>query len=129
MNNPSEETESLVVPPVSHEALSSLTLRSGYTIEAQAGGPLDSLQIRAPNGRLCLKIVLGPEGAHIELSGASMSIAARGDIKLDCERLEISTKQELALRSAGDVICAAGEEVMIDGKLIRLNSPRGERSP
>lgn len=135
--------------PVSQEkATHNLVLKSGYTIESVEENLSDVLHIRASDGKLCLRIVLTPEGPVVELQSVSLVISAEKDIRLRADSLEIETKKDLSIKAGGDIVqyaegnieteafaqrivarrgniaVKANDDVMIDGERVRLNSPR-----
>lgn len=121
---------------------------SGYVLETDVAPAAETLRILAPDGRICLKVTLTPEGPVLELSGVSLAVSAQRDIQIDCERLDIRARQALSLHTGGDLsLTASGElrsealaqhheatlgdlemhandDVMLHGERIRLNSPR-----
>lgn len=125
-----------------------IPLDSGYVMETDASDRPRDLCIRAPDGRVCLKVTLTPEGPRVELDSVSLSIAARGDLTMSCENMELRAEKDLALSAGGDVTLRAegelsteglsqtirasrgdvqvkaNDDVALDGERIRLNSPR-----
>jgi hypothetical protein len=91
------------------DAGQAMALASGYSVESPDRARL--LQIRAPDGRICLRITLLPTGPMVELSAASLAIAAEGDVRVDCQRLEIDAAKGVAIRSGGDITQVAGGNV------------------
>lgn len=106
----------------SDNAGQAMALASGYAVESPDRARL--LQIRAPDGRICLRITLLPTGPMVELSAASLAIAAEGDVRVDCQHLEIDAAKGVAIRSGGDVQMEANDDIFLDGERVRLNSPR-----
>lgn len=124
------------------------TLASGYAIEADSTPHHETIRVMAPDGRICLKMTLTPDGPLLELSGVSLAVSAQRDIQIRCESLGIHTQTALTLSSGGDLdLVARGElrseavaqyhhatlgdiemnandDVMLNGERIRLNSPR-----
>lgn len=127
---------------------SEIQLSGGYVMETDAEDRPRDLSIRAPDGRVCLKVTLTPEGPRVELDSVSLSIAARGDLTMSCENMELRAEKDLALSAGGDVTLRAegelsteglsqtirasrgdvqvkaNDDVALDGERIRLNSPR-----
>ena len=117
----------------------SLTLRSGYALVADEAGP-DTVELRAPDGRVCLKITLSPEGPQVELSAAALSLVTRGDVAVDCERFRVNARDEVSLAAGGalettafsqrheslrgDLALVANDDVTLDGERILLNRPK-----
>ena len=110
-----------------------LRSRSGYTVSAaaEAGGEL--LTLRAPDGRLCLKIVLLPEGPVVEVSAQSVRLATSGELRVDCERLAINVRKEAAIQAgelrqtiAGDVHLRAGGAIESEADRQHLRARLGD---
>ncbi len=118
-----------------------LALRRGYAIEsADDGDEREVLRLRAPDGRICLKIILTPTGPEVEIASASLSIATDGDVNVACGRFAVDARGGIALRAGedleteafaqrhrarrGDILLKANDDVQLDGERIRLNSPR-----
>ncbi len=88
---------------VSEKPSRNIRLKSGYSLEALEIPDAEILRIKAPDGRICLNITLTPEGPAVELSGVSLEVATQGDLKLNCQRMEINAEKEIAIRSGGDL--------------------------
>jgi hypothetical protein len=110
-----------------------LRSRAGYTIRAasDAGGELVTL--RAPDGRLCLKIALLPDGPVVEAYGQSLRLASAGELRLDCERLAINVRQEATIQAgelrqtvAGDVRVSAGGAIESEASRQHLRARVGD---
>ncbi len=128
------------------ETPATMTLASGYTLESPDRASI--LHVRAPDGRICLRLTLLPEGPMVELTSASLSIASQGDVRVDCQRFEVQAREGMTLQSGknietraegehiaeafghrvqarrGDVHLQANDDVLLDGERVRLNSPR-----
>ena len=129
------------------EATSAMALRSGYVVDTIEGPGGDELRLRAPDGRVCLKIKLTPAGPEVELQSVALSIATKGDVNVACERFNVVAEQGVSIVSGGDVTTnaagaleteahaqrhrarrgdialVANDDVSLDGERIRLNSP------
>ncbi|EYF08692.1 hypothetical protein [Chondromyces apiculatus] len=125
-----------------------MVLRSGYAVDVVDGGGHEVLRLRAPDGRICLKISLSPSGPEVELSSVGLSIVSDGDVRVACDRFEVAAKSGLTLATggslharaegdleteafaqrhrarSGDVALVANDDVTLDGERIRLNTPR-----
>lgn len=137
-------------PGHAKSSLSSLELQAGYALEVSDGvgaGGLQKLDVRAPDGKICLSITIGPDGPRVELSAASLSISAKGAIELEGEQVKLASRGDLVLKSGGDLIVEAdkaiemtafeakiaattgdlmleaNDDVRVDGERIRLNAP------
>lgn len=120
-------------------------LAGGYALHVRDEG--SALDVHAPDGRLCVRLVLAADGPRIEISGASLAVHAEREIALSCQRFTVDAAEGLALRSGadlevraegalrsegfsqaivarrGDVDIQANDDVAVDGERIRLNSP------
>ena len=92
----------------------SLALHDGYAIAVAEDRKL--LQLTAPDGRVCLKVVLGPRGPEVEISAAALSVATDGDLSLDCDSFRVRARR-------GGIDLVANDDVSLKGERIRLNSP------
>jgi hypothetical protein len=125
-----------------------LSLRSGYVIESSEATGGDELRLRAPDGRVCLKIKLTAEGPEVELTSVALSIATKGEVSVACDRFSVVAKECVSIVSGGDlkaqavgaieteahaqrhrarrgdIALVANDDVSLDGERIRLNSPR-----
>ena len=87
-----------------------IVLRSGYAVEAPEGSGGNLLQLRAPDGRICLKITLTAAGPEVHLSGVALSLATEGDVSIDCDRFRVQARGEVAIEAGGDLRATAGGE-------------------
>jgi hypothetical protein len=125
-----------------------LVLRSGYAVEAGESDGNEVLRLRAPDGRIFLKIALTPSGPEVELSSVNLSIAADGDVRVACDRFQVEARREVTLCSEGDLRSRAGgaieseafeqrhralrgnielranDDVALDGERVRLNTAK-----
>jgi hypothetical protein len=113
---------------------------AGYTVASESLPQGDVLTVMAPDGRLCVRIELLPEGPVLEVRGQALRLASAGELRVDCERLAINVAGDARLEAGGvidfeghsqrlrarrgDVELAANDDVVIDGERVRLNSPK-----
>ena len=121
-------------------------LATGYAMQVQEHD--QTIEIYAPDGRMCIHIHLAQGGAHIELQGASLAIRTDHALSIDCERFDLRATHGIALNSGedlhliaagtlssdaalqhqsardGDIRLQASEDVQLDGCRILLNSPK-----
>jgi uncharacterized protein (DUF2345 family) len=129
-----------------------LQLGSGYSLEvvaADAGsvGAHEQLVLTAGDGKICLRVTLGPDGPAVSIEAASLSIQSRGAMHLAGREVSIESEEGLRLRSGGaisieadqamslkareqhleathgDVHVEANDDVRLDGERVRLNAP------
>ncbi|HVY44552.1 MAG TPA: hypothetical protein VHB21_01685, partial [Minicystis sp.] len=84
-----------------------MVLRSGYVIDALDGARGEELRLRAPDGRVCLKITLGAEGPEVELTSVALSITTRGDVDVACDRFAVNAARGVSIVSGADVTTRA----------------------
>jgi hypothetical protein len=107
-------------------------LRDGYSLALQRGPTADLVTLQAADGRLLLKIAVGPDGPHIEVQTHALTVSTTGPLRVECERFEVEARQEIALRAprivqqaeAGDLVLSATDDVRVDGTMVRINSPK-----
>lgn len=107
------------------------TFRSGHEIALERDDERETILIRSDDGACVMRIEMGPNGPIVQLSGASLELAASSKLSLRAERLEvnagsvsINAEQELALEaSRGGVSLQASDDVDIRGERVRLNTP------
>lgn len=123
-----------------------LALHAGYALTLE-GKDKKELRLEAPDGRLCLSIILTPDGPKVELAAAALAIIAEGDVTVACERFEVEARQDIVLDAGGEVrtradgalrteallqhhratlgtiALTANDDVSLEGERVRLNSP------
>ncbi len=111
------------------EESKALVLHGGYAMAVESDRKV--LRLTAPDGRVCLKIALLPEGPLVELSAVSLAVATEGDVSVDCERFCVSARQEIVTEAVaqrhvarlGGIDLVANDDVSLKGERIRLNAP------
>jgi hypothetical protein len=113
-----------------------LVLHGGYAVAVENERKL--LRLTAPDGRVCLKITLLPEGPLVELSAVALSLSTEGDVSVDCERFLVNAREEIVTEAVaqhhrarlGGIDLVANDDVSLTGERIRLNAPEpGETDP
>ena len=123
----------------------SLALPSGYSVNVDADG--EQLVVRAPGGKVCVRIALTPEGPQVEIEAGSIALRSAGESALSGSRLTLEGREGIVLRSGtdmsidvdgamrstalehhieattGNIHVEANDDVKVDGERIRLNSP------
>jgi hypothetical protein len=121
------------VPPAAAPRPRALArLRDGYSLALQRGPTADLVTLQAADGRLLLRIALGPDGPQVEVQTHALTVSTTGPLRVDCERFEVEARQEIALRAprivqnaeGGDLVLSATEDVRVDGTMVRINSPK-----
>ncbi len=72
----------------------------------------EDFEIISPDGKAEVRVSFPPEGPVVTVRAARIRLAGK-DLRLDLDRLEIETRDEIRLRSLGDV--------HVDGAVVRLN--------
>lgn len=109
-----------------------LVLHGGYAMVVESDRKV--LRLTAPDGRVCLKITLLPEGPAVELSAVALAVATEGDVTVDCERFCVNARQEIVTEAVaqhhrarlGGIDLVANDDVSLEGERIRLNAPEPE---
>jgi hypothetical protein len=104
---------------LSRRANESILLRSGYALACNEVDGQDVLSVVGRNGQICLRMVLTPEGPVVEMQAQSFRLAASGELRLDCERLELNAREQLTLRSSKLIGIADNDIQLQAGGLIR----------
>ena len=108
---------------------------SGYTVSSQDRGSDGAgiLTITAPDGRLCLRVQLRPEGLVLDVEGQAIRLASAGQLRLDCDSLAISAAREVSIETGalrqvvgGDVSLQAGGVIDSEGHAQRLRARLGD---
>ncbi len=106
------------------------TLFHDYAVRVPRG---DLIEIVSPAGQLCLSIRLDVTGPIVEVRAASLQVATRGDLVVDCDRFELNARRDIALVSAGgiahdahgDVVIRADGEIATEGAGLQHRARRG----
>ena len=106
-----------------------LVLHGGYAMVVEEDRKV--LRLTAPDGRVCLKIALLPEGPSVELSAVALSVATEGDVTVECERFLVNARDEIVTEAVaqhhrarlGGIDLVANDDVSLRGERIRLNAP------
>ena len=89
-----------------------MALSAGYRLSTEVAERGQELRLHAPDGKICLKITLAPEGPLVELSSAALSVEAHGAVKVACESFEVAARKGVALRAGGDVTVDAEQAIL-----------------
>jgi hypothetical protein len=125
---------------------SALTLASGFSLAVRPGA-VESLELKAPDGRVCVRIHLREGGPDVEIEAANLSVAARGALQLTAKDVSIAASGDFNVHAGGamtlaaegavhlrgydhhlesthgDIHLDANDDVRVDGERIRLNAP------
>lgn len=101
-------------------------LHDGYMLRYAASSK--TLDLHAPDGQICVRLILGAQGAQVEISAASLAVRTDGDIGLRCQRFEVDAERGVDLRTGGDLTFTAGKALTTEGFEQRLVARRGDFS-
>lgn len=87
-----------------------VTLHDGFAMRV-VGPDRKELRLTAPDGRVCLKISLTPDGPLVEISAASLSVATDGDVTIDCERFGVNARRDVVVVAGGTIAHDAGADI------------------
>ena len=69
-------------------------------------GAVESLELKAPDGRVCVRIHLREGGPDVEIEAANLSVAAKGALQLTAKDVSIAASGDFNLHAVGDGLCA-----------------------
>ena len=98
-NRPSHDAQPAELA-VTQRTNESILLRSGYVLACNHVNGEDVLSVTGRDGQMCLRMTLGADGPVVEMQAQSLRLAAAGELRLDCERLELNAREQITLRSA-----------------------------
>lgn len=77
-------------------------LPSGRAVTVEAGAS-ERLIVRGPAGAVELAIRFTEQGPVLSFSAAAIDLTSAGEIRMDCERLRVHARSEVAVTSDGDL--------------------------
>ncbi len=86
----------------------------------------DTLRVEAPDGRLCVSVVVTSEGVRIELDGAELAIRSSGGVSIDAEHVALRGREGLSLATDQDLEIRAGGVIRTEGHAQHLVSRMGD---
>lgn len=90
-----------------------VSLMSGYSLETDRTVESENISLKAPDGRICINIKLTPEGPVVELQSVALSIATQGNLKMNCQNMELTAQENLRIRSGGNIIQQSYENIQM----------------
>lgn len=108
-------------------------LPSGRAVTVEGGGS-ERLVVRGPAGDVELAIRFTPAGPVLSFSAAAIELSSAGDIKMDCERLQVHARSEVVVASDGDLresvagarVSEVGGAASLDAHSVQIASRRGD---
>ena len=131
--------------------MTDIDLHLGYVV-AVDDASRQQVVIRAPDGRVCLTIRLGPDGPQVVVEAASLELVSQGKVAVTCESFEVNAREDIVLDAGrqvrisakaellseavaqthtarlGGIELLANDDVSLEGERINLNTPTEERS-
>jgi len=86
----------------------------------------DMLRVEAPDGRLCVTVVVTPTGVRIELDGTELAIRSSGGVSIDAEHVALRGREGLSLATDRDMEIRAGGVIRTEGHAQHLVSRMGD---
>jgi len=104
-------------------------LDQGRTLAVSREGAHQVVDIRAASGQLELRVKLTEEGPVLVLEGVKVQVHTTESFEVKCrefnveatESTVIASKGELKITSDGEMTLDSPDEVVVRGKMIRLN--------
>ena len=105
-------------------------LPSGRSVVLHVDGAHEAIELRSPEGEVEVSIVMTESGPVVKLKGARLELEAPDSLSVRCRHLDLQATESARLRSDGELHLDAQEgwietrdDIHINGKIIRLNSP------
>ena len=86
-------------------------LPSGRTVAVNAADGEERLEIRGVGGEVEVSIALTDDGPVVRLTGANLQISSTETVALNCKRLELTTSEDLAIRTGGSLAVQSANEI------------------
>lgn len=108
-------------------------LPSGRAVTVEAGAS-ERLVVRGPAGNVELAIRFTEQGPVLSFQAAAIDLTTAGDIRMDCERLQVHARREVAVTSDGDLretvagarSVAVGGDSTLAAHSVEIASRRGD---
>jgi hypothetical protein len=102
-----------------------LALAHGHSLVVEGGQARNVLQLVDASGAAHLEISIGPEGIHLMVRGAGLSIATTGALAIEADSLSLHGKNGVTLTTDGDARVEAGGRLETVGRSQHIRSARG----
>jgi hypothetical protein len=103
-----------------------LTLAHGHSLVVEGGQERKVLQLVDASGVAHLEISIGPEGIHLSVHGAGLSLSTTGSLAIEAERLSLHGKNGISLTTDGDARVEAGGRLESSGRSQHIRAVRGD---
>ncbi|MBW2525163.1 MAG: hypothetical protein JRI23_13350 [Deltaproteobacteria bacterium] len=80
-----------------------VVLSSGRRVELRTARGADHITVRAPGGRVVVRLGVTERGARLELDGDDLELATPGKLTFAAEDIELRAQRDLALHAGRDV--------------------------
>jgi hypothetical protein len=94
-------------------AVAEARFASGRAVSLASDG-IDRLTVRGPEGVVELSVRFTAEGPVLAFSAASIALATRGDMSLNCETLRVRARGGIVMDAAGDLEQRIGGRQVVD---------------
>jgi hypothetical protein len=88
----------------------------------------DLVRFLAPNGEVTLSVLLTKEGPVLRFEGASLVLQAAGTLAIEAERLELSGRSGLSLKTGGNLDVQAEGTISSEGRVQNVTATLGDVS-
>ena len=88
----------------------------------------DLVRFLAPNGEVTLSVLLTKEGPVLRFEGASLVLQAAGTLAVEAERLELSGRSGLSLKTGGNLDIQAQGTITSEGRVQNVTATLGDVS-
>lgn len=103
-----------------------LALAHGHSLVIEGGQERNILQLVDAGGAAHLEISIGPEGIHLSVRGAGLSLATTGSLAIEADRLSLHGKNGISLTTDGDARVEAGGRLESSGRSQHIRAVRGD---
>ncbi len=83
------------------------------------------LHLVGSDGKARLHIEVTPDGPVLHLEGAGLKVEVHGDLSLTADRLALVGRRELSLRSGGDLVMHAQQDIHSEARIQNIKADLG----
>lgn len=98
---------------------SELQLRSGRTVKVDP--TTETVELRAPNGEIELRITLTDDGPVLHARAAKLELDAEQDVSVKCRDFKVEAQRDIELNGTGDLRSQVRGNAYIDADYVNLN--------
>jgi uncharacterized protein (DUF2345 family) len=89
-----------------------LRLATGHVVRADAMDR-SRITVQAPDGTVQLRVAFTPDGPVLSFAAAALELTAQREVRIDCDRFDLRTRERIVLQSDGDIEQAAGRDALL----------------